>query len=184
MKNIIILLLFNPFILLAQQYTKEVDLPDIPSEQLYNRTMDLFAFTFNSDNHIIQLNDPEQKKIVGKGVTRIEFIINKTPVNMNVYFIINARFKDNKCIYEIQSSEISATGGESYSYELLKEMGTMEGLKAFYKSRSIPVWIVGKKKFKQNMESNRYLTAKVENKLHKILDEFALSFKKEMATNN
>lgn len=184
MKKIIILFLFNPFILLAQQYTKDVDLPGISSEQLYNRTLDLFAFTFNSDNHIIQLNDPEQKKIVGKGVTQIEFMISKTPVNMNVYFTVDASFKDNKCIYEIQSSEISATGGESYSYELLKEMGTIDGLKAFYKSRSIPVWMVGKKKFKQNMESNQYLTAKVENKLHGILDEFALSFKKEIATNN
>src|SRR5665647_2040557 len=88
MKKIIILFLFNPFILLAQQYTKEVDLSGISSEQLYNRTLDLFAITFNSDNHIIQLNDPEQKKIVGKGVTQIEFMISKTPVNMNVYFCL------------------------------------------------------------------------------------------------
>jgi hypothetical protein len=184
MKRIIILLLFNPFILMAQHHVDIVDIQGATSGQLYQAAQDLFAGTFNSANHITQLNDPVEKKILGKGVTQIEWLICNTPVIMNVYFNIDTQFKDNKCIYDIQSSEIKTSGGESYSYELIKKMGTKEGLKAFYKSKGIPLWIVGKKKFLQNMTSNQELTAKIENHLLGMMNELTLSLKKEIATNN
>ena len=184
MKKIIIILLLNPFILLAQHHTKIIEIPGVTSEQLFHTSQDLFASTFNSADHIIQLNDPVEKKIMGKGVTQVEWSIGKNPVIMNVYFTIDSQFKDNKCIYDIQSSGISASQGESYSYELFKKMGTKEGLKEFYKSKGIPVWMVGKKKFRQNMARNQELTAKIENHLLGIMNELTLSLKKDIATNN
>ena len=184
MKRIIILLLFNPFILMAQHRADIVDIPGATSGQLYQTAQDLFAGTFNSADHMTQLNNPVEKRITGKGVTQIEWLISNTPVIMNVYFTIDTQFKDNKCIYDIQSSEIKTSGGESYSYEVFKKMGTKEGLKAFYKSKGIPLWIVGKKKFLQNMGSNQLITAKVENQLQGILDAFSSSLKKGIAANN
>ena len=183
MKEIIIILILSPFILVAQQYTEVVELPGTTADQLYSTTQDLLSISFNEAHHIIQC-DPAEKAILGKGITQIECLISNTPVTMNVYFTVNTHFIDNKCIYDIQSSEISMTGGDRYSYKLLKEMGTKEGLKAFYKLKGIPVWMVGKRKFLQNMESNQQLTAKVENQLQGIMDEFALSLKKEIAANN
>ena len=184
MKKIIIILLFNPFILLAQHSPEIIDIPGASSDQLYRTAQDLFANTFISSDQYNQLNDPAGKTIMGKGVTQIEWSIGRNPLIMNVYFTLNAQFKDNKCIYDLQSSEIKTSGGESYSYELLKKMGTKEGLKAFYKSKGIPVWMVGKKKFIQNMASNQELIAKVENHLQGMMDELTSSLKKEIASNN
>lgn len=185
MIKFIIILLFNPLILKAQQYTQSFDLPGKTSEQLYKCAQESFASRFSDANHFIQSITSDERKITGNGVSRIECIISKTPVPLNIYFTIDAQFKDSKCIYKIHSYEISgATGGESYSYDLLKEMGTVKGLKAFYKSKRIPVWMVGKKKFLQNIESNQELTNKVENQLHEIMDEFALTLKNELAAAN
>lgn len=183
MKGIFIILLFSPFLAIAQHYNDVIELPGTTSDQLY-QTAVLFPHSFSTANHVIQLENPAEKKITENGITQIECLISNTPLTINIYFTVDAQFKDNRCIYDIKSSEIRATGGENYSYDLLKEMATKEGLKAFYKSRRIPLWVVGKKKFMQNIQVNQELTAKIENQLHGIVDELELSLKKEIVANN
>lgn len=184
MKRLFIILIFVPLISFSQEYSEVVEVPNKTSEKLYTSAKEWFALTFKSSNDVIQLDDPAEKKIIGKGVKQVEYLVRKIPLFMNVYFTLSVQFKDNRYKYDIQSNEIKSGVGKDYTYKELKLMATEEGLTEYYKRMGVKPWIVGKKNFQENLENNKSVVILIESNLHGIVDNLTSALKKEDKKDN
>jgi hypothetical protein len=184
MKKLIAVMLFLPLFSFAQQYSAVVDIPNKTAVQSYRTAKDWFAIVFNSANDVIQLDDPAEMKIIGKGVKQIVYPVKNVPAPLDVHFILIVQFKDGRYKYDLESSKIVTLAGESLTYDSLKELTTDAGLTAYYKKKGVKSWMIGKNGFQENIESNKLAVAEVENQLHRIVDDLTLALKKETGTNN
>ena len=184
MRRLLIVLLLTPLFTIAQQCSEVVEIPNKTADQLYSAAKEWFAIAFNSANDVIQLADPVGKKIIGKGIKKVDFRVKGASSYFNVNFTLIVQFKDGRYKYDIQSSEINSIAGETFTFELLKELGTEDGLKEYYKKKAVPAWMVSKKQFLANVESNKYVVAEIERQLHATIDDLTIALKKEDATNN
>lgn len=50
-----------------------VELPGYSKADIYNKSLDWFARTYNSANNVIQLRDPDAGKIIGRGMGYVDF---------------------------------------------------------------------------------------------------------------
>ena len=185
MKKLLFLMIFIPLASFSQKYSEVIDIPNKTANQLYSKANEWFALTFNSAKDVIQLQDPVEKKIIGKGVKQFSYSVGKYAVSMNMHFTLMVQFKDGKYKYDIQSSEINPeVGSESYTYELYKQMSTKEGLTEYFKEKNIKPWMVGEKKFQENIEANKLAVAEIEKQLHQVTDDLTAALKKESSTDN
>src|SRR5665647_853674 len=178
MKKLIAIMLFLPLFSFSQQYSDVVEISNKTSDQLYSTAKEWFALTFKSSNDVIQLDNPAEKKIIGKRVQQVEYIVSKIPVFMNVYFTLTVQFKDNRYKYDILSTEIKSSGGKDYTYDELKLISTEKGLAEYYKLMGVKPWMIGKKGFQENLQNNQLLIVLVEKKLHDIVDNLTVYLKK------
>jgi len=100
-----------------------IQMPGLSSLELYNRSKLFFVETFNSANHVIQLDDAENKVIIGKGGSTFKFTIK-----------IQAR--DGRYKYEIY--DISISGLESSSESPLKYLSKVEYFKKNGSKKAYP----------------------------------------------
>jgi len=185
-------LLFFAFFLSAlfcssQKYSEVVEIPGKTADQLYAKANEWFALTFKSANDVIQLNDPAEKKIIGKGVKRISYPDgrNQSELQLNMYFTLMVQFKDGKYRYEIQSSEFSPLlGSEKYSYEMLQYMTTPEGVTENLKNKGVVPWGISKKQIELAAKSNKNATIEAENQLHNIISDLTASLGQKAEDNN
>lgn len=184
MKILILILFFFPLFSVAQQYSEVIEIPNNTANQLYSSAKEWFAITFKSANNVIQLDDPIEKKIVGKGIKEPEWVVKNISENLKVYFTLIVQFKDGRYKYDIQSTEIKIYAGASYTYDELKKTGTEDGLKAVYEKMGIKSGRVNKLVFKERLESNKSAVLEVENSLREIVDDLTLALKKGGQTNN
>jgi|TARA_B110000211_G_C13952357_1_gene496772 hypothetical protein len=54
-------------------YEGVVKIDSLSAQEIYSRANEWFAITFNSAQSVIQMNDAEAKKIIGKGSTNVMF---------------------------------------------------------------------------------------------------------------
>lgn len=179
MKKLLLLLLFLPFISLAQQYSEVVEVPGKKADQLYTKANEWFALTFKSANDVIQLKDPIERKIIGKGIKQVGYFIRKYPVTLDVYFTLLVQFKDEKYKYDLQTSEIKTADNHTYTFERFKEMATVEGQTEYLKSIGASPWVIGKKQIQISADGNKMAVAEIETQLKAIIDDLTLTLKKE-----
>ena len=74
-------------------YTEVVEMPGVTKDVLYSRAYEWFAKSFVSANNVIQMQDKEAGKIIGKGC----YGFDKNKVN----FTLSIYLKDGKYKYEI-----------------------------------------------------------------------------------
>ena len=93
MKKLLLFILLLPVFSFAQQYSEVVEVPGKTADQLYSSAREWFAITFKSAKDVIQMEDPTNKKIIGKGLKKINYIVRGIPVVMDMFFTLNVQFK-------------------------------------------------------------------------------------------
>jgi hypothetical protein len=85
-------------------FTEVIEMPNITKDALYTRAYEWFAKAFNSANNVIQMQDKENGKIVGKGSfgdINVSVVLGMATVYGNVKFTISIYLKDGKYKYEV-----------------------------------------------------------------------------------
>lgn len=85
-------------------YTEVVILDSSTSKlELYSRVREWFAKTYNSAMNVIQMDDKENGKIIGKALMKVYFktIFNSNYSGGNINYTISIYVKDGKYKYEI-----------------------------------------------------------------------------------
>lgn len=85
-------------------YTEVIEMPNMTKDILYSRAYEWFAKTFNSAQNVIQMQDKENGKIVGKGSfgdINITANLGLVTIEGKVNFTISVYLKDGKYKYEI-----------------------------------------------------------------------------------
>lgn len=183
-KIFFLLIILLSFKLYSQDYSDVIEIQNKNSTQLYNDALEWFALTFKSSNDVIQLKDPEEKKIIGKALKKIGYYIKKTYVPMDMYFTLSVQFKDNRYKYMIQSNDIISSGGEKYTYEIIKNNTTVEGLTSYYKSTHVSPLVVGEKQIKKYTEYNKTLLDTIDAQLINIINDLTETLNKKNNTDN
>jgi hypothetical protein len=89
-------------------FSEVVEVPNTTKDELYNRGRSWFAKAFKSSNDVLQMQDKEAGKLIGKGVVMIHS--NCTVCGMSgihptyegpVSFTIEMSYKDNKFKYDL-----------------------------------------------------------------------------------
>lgn len=167
-RMIFISFILVPLYIFSQEYSEVVPIKDKTAEQLYNTAHEWMTISFNSANDVIQLEDPVNKKLIAKGIKVIEHFVNGVSVPLTMYFTFITEFKEERFRYQIYPTEFISGTETEFTYELLKEVTTEEGLNKYYTSKGIKPWVIGKKQFEKNLESNKMLINKVDDSLRNI----------------
>lgn len=93
-------------------YKAMVDVPGMAKDDIYKKSREWFATTFKSANSVLQMDDKESGKLIGKGNFMFNYIINAgfgATSNMpeTVGFTLNISIKDNK--YRIVITDFTVT---------------------------------------------------------------------------
>ena len=85
-------------------YTDVISIDSVNSKDLYNRAHTWFANNFNSAKSVIQLEDKEVGKIIGKGyfvagIEKSSAGVFKTPIMVSVHFTVDIQTKDGRYKY-------------------------------------------------------------------------------------
>lgn len=127
---------------LAQEYAEVVQVEGKSSTELYSLGKQWFVNTFNSANAVLQMDNPELGKLIGKGITNIYDAyqtggIGNIPVSVNykLSYTVNLSVKEGRYKYSIENITMNNGYGESafedYKKQLphLMEGSTEEGAK-------------------------------------------------------
>jgi hypothetical protein len=159
-------------------YSEVVQSPNNSSNQIYLNMNEWFAKTYNSSNNVIQLNDKESGKIIGKGGFTISPIHQwgniKTPQTFFVNYTLTIQIKDGKYKYEFSNITVRVTHeNASFSietyYNINKEKLREEAAKS----------IKNEKQLEKLVES----TYNFQNEIFKLSDENILSIIKSIKNN-
>lgn len=159
-------------------YSEVVQSPNNSSNQIYLNINEWFAKTYNSSNNVIQLNDKESGKIIGKGGFTISPIHKwgniKTPQTFFVNYTLTIQIRDGKYKYEFSNITVRVTQEnapfsiETY-YNINKEKLREEVAKS----------IKNEKQLEKLVES----TYNFQNEIFKLSDENILSIIKSIKNN-
>lgn len=182
MKKIFLVLFFIPVIVQAQEYSEVIYSEGKTADQLYYAAYEWMALVFNSANDVIQLSDPNNHKLIAKGVRSIQHNVNGVPMPTHLYFTLLTEFKDGRYRYKISATSIE-NRMEKYSYDMLQSVSTKEGLLEYYKAKGIKPGILGKKQLNRNIEFNKKLLTKIDQSLLDITNNFKKSLIKTDNSN-
>jgi len=109
MKRLFLLFALLPMLAMAQDYSEVVQVSNKQASELYSSAREWFAKNFKSANHVLQMDDPELGKLIGKGVIPINYNymtgggIASIPVvfTFNADFTMTVQVKDGRYKYEI-----------------------------------------------------------------------------------
>jgi len=161
MKKLLLILLFAPLISMAQQYTEVVDVPGKTANQLYVSAKEWIALTFKSANNVIQMDDPTNGKIIGKGSTTVSEAyvmpgLVRIPCKLifDVDFTVSIAQKDNKYKVEISDMIVNPSaetmGGQSKIPQ--KTYAEFVSQKEYFKNGSDPEWLINETKSKNGLK--------------------------------
>jgi len=94
-------------------YDGVVTVENTDKDALYGRIYEWFARTYNSANDVIQLNDKENGKIVGKGIFKIDYYQRKPTISHTISVYV----KDGRFRYVIEFLKYSDIQGDSFNLE-------------------------------------------------------------------
>lgn len=150
MIKLLYLLIFIPALVSAQQKEEVVNLSGKSAKELYTSAKEWFALSSNSGNVTIEVDDPEEQKIIGKGIKNIICTLQKAPTFIEVYYALLVQFKDGRYKYHLDVNAIKYEDGFEISYEDFKSLRTKEGWNAYCQKLGI------KPTFRSKMELINY----------------------------
>lgn len=170
MKRVLLLLLaIMPLLCFSQKYSEVVQTEGRNADQLYAKAKEWFALSFNSANDVIQLDDPTNKKIIGKGVQSITYTVGKTPTSMDVHYTLMVETKDNRYKQSVSNIYFSSLAGEKFNSETIQQCTSVEGLTNYYKEIGMKPWVIGKKQLRITAEAYKQLLLDVDKEIESIL---------------
>lgn len=178
MKKLILALLLFPFISNAQTRNGVVEIPGKSAEQLYLKANEWFALTFKSAKDIIQLNDPTEKKIIGKGSKKHSYTIDSNHVYLFINFTLIVQFRDGRYKYELIPTGFSS-GKDEMSYEEGMALSTEEGMTTYFNAMGITSKLFGKEKFQSMVDSQRGAFVDSDKQLQQLVDDLTAFLKSE-----
>ena len=98
-------------------YENVVPVEGVNSAQLYDRAMAWMARTYHSANTVIQLQDRENKRIIGKGVFVVPFLAITIPVQHTISF----EARDGR--YKLRFDGLNAVPKTGEPWELSRAQG-------------------------------------------------------------
>jgi hypothetical protein len=124
MKNLIIILLFSPFICYSQnleideesgKYTKQevIDIENLSKDDLFNKTIEWITLNYNSVDDVIQLKNKELGKIIVKGNFSCSMYMKQGWINHTLVL----DFKDNKFRYKYTDFSYYSSGSGEMPFE-------------------------------------------------------------------
>lgn len=178
-KLLIIFCIIIPGTIFSQEYTETEVIPvkGKTASELYTKAYEWFSVNFNSANEVIQMHDPEANQIVGKGYTDVQYNLRKQTVTMHMHFTLNVQFRDGRYKYEITPNDIEPEIGPNvYTYDLLKELTTEEGLRDYFRANNINT---SGRSFKTALKGNRRCIEEVNSILREIPDRLEKALKEK-----
>ena len=106
-------------------YSGIVKVDSLSKDELYNRARAWFSSSFNSAKAVLDMDDRQAGKLIGKGTDKGTFEVLFTPFLFTVKFEVYITVKDNRYRYEITQFEIIndvAVGSASDSHWTIEEM--------------------------------------------------------------
>jgi hypothetical protein len=173
MKKLFILLIIAFWIIKfsnAQHITDVIEIKEKNADQLYLATKEWFAFTFNSSQDVIQLDDSVKKEIIAKGIKTLNSLSVNLSYPYKYHFNFFIQFRDGRYKYDIEITEITQSDNR-YSYLELKSISTYDGLVSYYKSKGIRVKVLGEKLIHQHANLHAEVLNSLTKDLEKIHDD-------------
>ena len=183
--SLLLLFILSTSTLIAQdnKFHEVVNIPSKSSEFLYKNAKEWFALNFKSAQDVIQLDDPNEKKIIGKASKVVYWKVKSVNCQAIVFYTLMVQFKDERYKYDIEPTEIKIPGGSSYAYDEMVYMGTEEGLKQQLKKTG-SAWMFGKKMMAQSLESNKNIVRIIDSSLMETVTNLTNSLMKESKDSN
>lgn len=171
---IIILLLFCSTQISAQEpgldkFSEVVEVEGKTAQQLYGKAKEWFVLSFNSADAVIQLDDPDNKKLIGKGLKTILQVGIAAPIPINVNYTLVVETRDGRYKQSIKNIYYSAMAGGKFSPEEIERLTTLEGLKAFYVEQGISTRYMKKKQFEKVTDSYGKLLHDLNSEMEAVL---------------
>lgn len=81
------------------EFAEVVQADSLKKDELYSRAREWFAKTFKSADHVLQMDDREAGKLIGKGFADLDFSTKMTVIKIKMYFTLTISIKDGKYRY-------------------------------------------------------------------------------------
>ena len=131
MKTLIFLLLLIPNLLFSQQKSEVIELCGKSSKELFRNAKEWLVLNTKPGNLFIQIDNPEEQKIIGTGVKNIIYYLQKYRTYIDVNYAISLQFKDGEFEYSIYIKSIKYEDGFEISFDDFKLITTKEGWKSY-----------------------------------------------------
>lgn len=117
MKKLLLIFVLLPLFVFSQDYSEIVKVPGKSASQLYLSAREWFAESFKSANDVLQMDDKENGKLIGKGSMPVSVqyksAFNTVPIILHATFTIKVSVKDSTYKYEIGPIFIDSGGVHS-----------------------------------------------------------------------
>lgn len=137
MKTLIFLFLLIPNILFSQQKSDVIELCGKNSAELFRNAKEWLVLNTKPGNLFIQIDNPEEQKVIGTGVKKIIYYIQKYRTYIEVNYAISLQFKEGAFDYSIYIKSIKYEDGFEINYEDFKSITTIEGWKTYLKKTGL-----------------------------------------------
>jgi len=131
------LVIFLPVFVIAQPKEAVVNLGNRSAKQMYAIAKEWFAINSNPGNVSIQVDDPIEQKLIGKGVKNMIYTIEKSPTFIDVNYALCVQFKEGRFKYQLDVNSIKYEDGYEMSFEDFKSLTTKEGWDAYRKKTDV-----------------------------------------------
>lgn len=92
-------------------YQGVVKVEGASKDDLYLRAREWFAKTFKSAQAVLQMDDKQAGKLIGKGASKSYYTYMLYPVEYNLNYTISITTKDGRYRYEISSFRVNSESG-------------------------------------------------------------------------
>jgi len=137
MKALLMFLILIPTLLFSQQKANVIELAGKNSAELYSNAKEWLVLNPKSGNLFIQIDNPNDQKIIGTGVKRIAFPIKKYHTFIDVNYAIALHFRDAILEYSIYVKSVKYEDGFEISYDDFKSITTKKGWKTYLAKTNI-----------------------------------------------
>jgi len=125
------LVIFLPLFAIAQPKEAVVNLENKSAKQMYDIAKEWFALSYNPGNVSIQVDDPIEQKLIGKGVKNIVCTIKNSQTFIDVNYALSVAFKQGRFKYHLDVNSIKYEDGYEMSFEDFKSLTTEKGWNAY-----------------------------------------------------
>lgn len=202
MKKIMLVLLLFPYLSFSQSYSEVVQADGKIANDLYVAAREWFALTFNSANDVLQMEDPQAGKLIGKGFTSVNesFVVGKglaaVPVTLDWEADFTLKIEVREGRYKYTLSDVLIKSFNQYTGATSVPFSNYKAQQEYYEKGSDPEWLkqnpqggikMGKAMAKTTAQTNKAMVAmilKVENQLEGIIENLKAAMKTESSTSD